>query len=94
MVRDDEEWTLSRQALASLDHEPAGRFIDDPSCPAAHSGLADGVVVRDEASGDMMRDGPDEPAQDFDAQTSWPANKRLGALTGDDLRDLTVLGYD
>ncbi|PYQ83416.1 MAG: hypothetical protein DMG02_33735 [Acidobacteria bacterium] len=39
----------------------------------------------------MIRDRPDEPAHDFDAEAGRAADKGLGALPRDDLGDLTTL---
>ena len=92
MVCDNKERTSRWYPLASFEGKPTGSVVDDPRRAVIHSGLAERAVVGYEAPGNMIRDRPDESANDLNAQTSWAANKRLGALPGDDLGDLTALG--
>src|SRR5712691_10177287 len=94
MVRDDEERTSRRHALAPLDGEPPGRLVDDPRRAVTHSGIPERAVVHDETVGNVIRDWPDEPAHELDAQARRAADERLGALASDDLGDLTPLGED
>ena len=78
-------------SLAPLDGETAGRVVDDPRRAVTHPGLAERAVVRDEAAGDVIRDRPDQPANDLHAQPRGAANESLGAFPRDDARDLTTL---
>lgn len=94
MVGDDKQRTARRYALAPLDGEPARRVVDDPGRAVTHSGLAESAVVGDESAGDMIRNGPDDPAHDLHAKACRATNKRLSALARDDLCDLTTLRDD
>ena len=91
MVRYDEEGSRRRHTLATLNDEPAGRLLDDPRRAVMHSHLAEGAVVHDEAAGDVIRDGPHEPAHDLHTEARLAADQRLGALPRDDLRNLSAL---
>ena len=92
VVCDDEERPSRRHAVASFDDEPAGRVVDDPRRALMEPGLTERAVVRDEAASDVIRDRPDQPANDLHAQPRGAADERLGAFPRDDARDLTTLG--
>src|SRR5438874_1619909 len=93
MVSDDQKRTARRHALAPVDGETAGRVVDDPGRATAQPGLAQRAVVHDEAARDVIRDRPDESADDLHTQARRPPDEGLSTLPCHDPSDLTVLSY-
>jgi hypothetical protein len=91
VVGDHKERTVRWHSLAPGDDEAPGRVVDDQSRAFAHVGPAELAIVRDETSGDVIRERSHESAHHLDAYARGAADKRFGTFPCKDLCDLTAL---